>query len=84
MAECRSWPVWLQALPAVPPPLAAYRLDLSSNGNELTYTYDTQSEETNIVALLDDLDKVGIRFKDLKTTQSWVEDIFVSLVTERR
>ena len=71
------------ALPRIPEALASYRLDLSGNGTELIYTYDTQGDETNIVALLDDLDKAGIRFKDLQTTQSSLEDIFVGLVTEK-
>jgi ABC-2 type transport system ATP-binding protein len=71
------------ALAHVPQELAGYHLDLTGNGSDLTYTYDTHGDETNIVALLDDLDKAGIRFKDLQTTQSSLEDIFVGLVTER-
>jgi ABC-2 type transport system ATP-binding protein len=73
-----------QPLPSVPPELARHRLELSGDGGELTYTYDTQGTETNIVALLDDLERAGIRFRDLNTTQSSLEDIFVSLVRERR
>jgi ABC-2 type transport system ATP-binding protein len=69
-------------LQRVPAELANYKLDLSSDGSELIHTYDTKGERTNIAALLDDLDKAGIRFKDLKTTQSSLEDIFVSLVRE--
>jgi ABC-2 type transport system ATP-binding protein len=72
------------ALEHVPPELADYRLELASGGNELIYTYDTQGERPSIAALLDDLDKVGIRFKDLQTTQSSLEDIFVSLVREEQ
>jgi ABC-2 type transport system ATP-binding protein len=71
------------ALPRIPEALAGYRLDLSGDGTEMIYTYDTQGDESNIVALLDDLDKAGIRFKDLQTTQSSLEDIFVGLVTEK-
>ena len=71
------------ALPRVPEALADYHLELSGSGSELVYTYDTHGDETNIVALLDDLDKAGIRFKDLQTTQSSLEDIFVGLVTEK-
>ena len=52
-------------------------------GNELIYTYDTQGERTGITSLLDDLRSAGIRFKDLHTTQSSLEDIFVSLVRSR-
>jgi ABC-2 type transport system ATP-binding protein len=72
----------LHALERVPPGLAGYRLELSSGGGELIYTYDTQGERPSIAALLDDLDTAGIRFKDLQTTQSSLEDIFVSLVRE--
>jgi len=73
-----------QPLPSVPRELERHRLELSGDGSELTYTYDTQGKETNIVALLDDLERAGIRFRDLQTTQSSLEDIFVSLVRERR
>ena len=69
------------ALASVPPNLSTYRLDLSKDGSELTYTYDdTESERAGIVALLRDLEDAQIRFKDLQTTQSSLEDIFVSLV----
>jgi ABC-2 type transport system ATP-binding protein len=67
-------------LTAIPPELAGHHLELSGNGSELIYTYDTQGERPGIAALLDDLDKAGIRFKDLQTTQSSLEDIFVDLV----
>ena len=67
-------------LKLVPPELATYHLELSSGGSDLIYTYDTQGERTSIATLLDDLDKAGIRFKDLQTTQSSLEDIFVNLV----
>ncbi|TMH06075.1 MAG: ABC transporter ATP-binding protein [Betaproteobacteria bacterium] len=73
-----------EPLDTVPPELGDYRLDLSSDRGELIYTYDTQGEQPSIAALLDDLDKAGIRFKDLQTTQSSLEDIFVSLVREDR
>jgi ABC-2 type transport system ATP-binding protein len=46
----------------------------------LVYTYDTQSERTGITALLGDLNRAGIRFKDLHTKQSSLEEIFVNLV----
>src|SRR3954471_18454071 len=72
------------ALERVPPELARYNLQLSGNGAELTYTYDTQGERTGILALLEDLNAAGIRFKDLHTTQSSLEDIFVTLVKDRR
>jgi ABC-2 type transport system ATP-binding protein len=65
---------------AVPPPLAAYNLELAEGGKELIYTYDTRSEHTGITSLLSDLRSAGIRFSDLDTTQSSLEEIFVSLV----
>src|SRR5580698_4789273 len=64
----------------LPPSLAAYNLELSDGGGELTYTYDTKGERTGITSLLSDLRNAGIRFYDLDTTQSSLEDIFVSLV----
>ncbi len=67
-------------LQLIPPELAAYHLELANGGSDLIYTYDTQGERTSIATLLDDLDKAGIRFKDLQTTQSSLEDIFVNLV----
>jgi ABC-2 type transport system ATP-binding protein len=72
------------ALERVPADLAAYRLDLSSDGNELIYNYDAQGERTSISTLLNDLNAAGIRFKDLHTTQSSLEDIFVSLVRDKQ
>src|ERR1700736_784488 len=65
---------------AIPPALAAYNLELSNQGCELTYNYDTKGERTGITSLLGDLRAAGIRFSDLDTTQSSLEDIFVSLV----
>jgi len=73
-----------QRLDAIPAALAQYRLTLASGGNELTYNYDTKGEHTGITALLDDLGRAGITFKDLQTTQSSLEDIFVGLVREPR
>ena len=73
-----------QPLETVPPILAVHRLELASGNNELVYTYDAQGEPSGIAALLDDLDRAGIAFKDLQTTQSSLEDIFVSLVHETR
>jgi ABC-2 type transport system ATP-binding protein len=65
---------------AIPPALAPYGLELSDGGCELTYDYDTKGERTGITSLLGDLRGAGIRFFDLDTTQSSLEDIFVSLV----
>ncbi len=70
-------------LDAVPASLAGHDLTIADHGNELVYTYDTQGERTGITALLDDLSAAGIGFKDLHTTQSSLEDIFVDLVRQR-
>jgi ABC-2 type transport system ATP-binding protein len=69
-------------LQIVPSALAKYGLELSRDGGELIYTYDTQGDRGGIVTLLADLTTAGIEFKDLRTTQSSLEDIFVSLVRE--
>jgi ABC-2 type transport system ATP-binding protein len=71
------------ALPAVPERLAPFALELSADGDELIYTYDTQGERTGITALLAGLNEAGIRFKDLRTEQSSLEEIFVGLVGGR-
>jgi ABC-2 type transport system ATP-binding protein len=72
-----------QPMPSIPDALAGYDLALSADGNELTYSYDAQGERIGIVDLLKDLGGAGIGFKDLHTTQSSLEDIFVSLVREK-
>jgi ABC-2 type transport system ATP-binding protein len=64
----------------IPPALAPYNLELSDAGCALTYDYDTKGDRTGITSLLSDLRGAGIRFYDLDTTQSSLEDIFVSLV----
>jgi len=71
-------------LDAVPDALARHGLTLAADGTELVYTYDTKGERTGITALLGELNAAGIRFKDLHTTQTSLEDIFVDLVRERR
>jgi ABC-2 type transport system ATP-binding protein len=68
-----------QPMQAVPAGFDHYGLSLAQNGNELVYTYDA-SEKVEIADLLKALNDAGIRFKDLHTTQSSLEDIFVSLV----
>jgi ABC-2 type transport system ATP-binding protein len=65
---------------AVPATLAPYGLTLSADGHEVIYTYDTQAERTGITSLLSDLREAGLTFKDLHTTESSLEDIFVGLV----
>jgi ABC-2 type transport system ATP-binding protein len=67
----------------IPPQLALHHLELSAAGMELVYTYDTQRERTGITALLRDLSEASIRFNDLQTRESSLEDIFVSLVKDR-
>jgi ABC-2 type transport system ATP-binding protein len=69
-------------LDRIPPELSAYQLQLEDGGNALTYTYDVQGERAGILKLLDRLSDAGITFKDLQTTESSLEDIFVSLVRE--
>jgi ABC-2 type transport system ATP-binding protein len=71
-------------LDAIPGELAAHHLTLAADGSELIYTYDTQGERTGITALLKDINLAGIRFRDLSTTQSSLEDIFVDLVRQNR
>jgi ABC-2 type transport system ATP-binding protein len=73
-----------QPLPQLPAALAAYPLALSDDGLSLTYTYDAQESRIGIVDLLKSLADAGVAFKDLHTTESSLEDIFVSLVSERR
>ena len=66
---------------AIPPALAAkYALAVTGGGTDLVFTYDARGERTGITALLNDLAAVGIRFTDLETRQSSLEDIFVDLV----
>jgi ABC-2 type transport system ATP-binding protein len=67
----------------LPEALSAHNLSLGDEGKQLIFTYDTQAERTGVTALLSDLNSNGIRFRDLQTTQSSLEDIFVGLVSER-
>ncbi len=71
-------------LDALPPSLAGHPLTLAKDGNELVFTYDTQAERTGVTAMLSALSEAGIRFRDLQTQQSSLEDIFVGLVSERQ
>ena len=72
------------SLDAIPAALEGHHLALANGGSELVYTYDTQGPRTGITNLLTDLAAAGIRFKDLDTTQSSLEDIFVDLVRRDR
>jgi ABC-2 type transport system ATP-binding protein len=71
-----------ERLEAIPPSFGGYRLELSEDGSELKYHYDTKGEHTGITALLGALHDAGIRFNDLNTSQSSLEEIFVELVNK--
>jgi ABC-2 type transport system ATP-binding protein len=80
----RQLALQLQApLDRIPDALAGYPLELSADRESLTYTFDVQREQTGIADLLHRLDELGIGFKDLRTSESSLEDIFVSLVRGR-
>jgi ABC-2 type transport system ATP-binding protein len=67
---------------AIPAALSNFPLTLSPDGKTLTYDYDTKGERTGITTLLDELRAVDIRFRDLQTRQTSLEDIFVNLVKQ--
>ena len=73
-----------QPLQQIPPQLAGRQLALSADGNDLVYTFDTQADSTGIAGLLRQLNELGIDFKDLRTEESSLEEIFVNLVSTRR
>ncbi len=73
----------LEPLASIPLELSDWRLALKADGQELEYTFDGHEERTGIAPLLKRLSDLGIGFKDLNTRQSSLEDIFVSLVSER-
>ena len=70
-------------LAALPPELADWPLALKANGHELELTFDAALEQTGIPALLRRLEQLGINYRDLNTRESSLEEIFVSLVSER-
>ena len=70
-------------LDRIPSELADQPLELSTDGNELVFTFDVQHERTGIAGLLRRLSEYGIDYKDLHTSQSSLEEIFVDLVRER-
>ena len=72
-----------EPMTAIPAALAGWRLALNGGGTELEYTFDATEESTGIPALLARLAELGITYRDLNTRQSSLEDIFVSLVSER-
>jgi ABC-2 type transport system ATP-binding protein len=71
-----------ERLGTLPEALAGHGLKLSADGMQLVYTYDTKAETTGITTLLDAVRNAGVRFKDLQTRQSSLEDIFVGLVRQ--
>ena len=73
-----------EPLAEIPPELSEFGLELGEGGSELVYTYDSQRERTGITTLLGELEKGGISFHDLNTSQSSLEEIFVDLVKRER
>ncbi|MFJ2987396.1 ABC transporter ATP-binding protein [Collimonas sp. NPDC087041] len=71
-------------LDSIPPELAAYNLSLSSDGSQLIYTYENDGERVTIISLLNALSEGGIAFKDIQTTQSSLENIFVNLIKDEQ
>ncbi len=74
----------LESLVIIPKQLAHLKLELENEGSKLIYTYDTQGERTGITSLLRELHDAGVRFRDLSTTQSSLEDIFVTLLRTQK
>lgn len=70
----------LSRLKKIPAALRTHKLELAQGGTQLIYTYDTHRDRTGITTLLNDLSRARIKFKDINTTQSSLEDIFVNLV----
>ena len=66
----------------LPESLDQYDLEIMNNGLSINYRYDTQSKQTGITSLLQDMKESGLKLKDLKTEQSSLENIFVELVRE--
>jgi ABC-2 type transport system ATP-binding protein len=73
-----------QKLAVIPPELSAFKLSIGEDGSTLIYNYDTKAERTGVATLLGELSRAGLRIRDLQTTQSSLEDIFVGLVSDRR
>jgi ABC-2 type transport system ATP-binding protein len=73
-----------EAINEIPSGLSDYALETAADGTELVYTYDTRQEHTGITSLLGELQSAGIRFHDLQTSQSSLQDIFVDLVHKTR
>ena len=73
-----------QKLQTLPAELSAFKLSIGEDGSTLIYDYDTKAERTGVATLLGELSRAGLRIRDLQTTQSSLEDIFVGLVSDRR
>ena len=67
----------------IPSSLSEWTLELSNDGKQLTYTYDPNTQNSGITGLLDSIRDSGLSLKDVNTSQSSLEDIFVSLVNEK-
>ena len=80
LGEKRLLLLLLEPLASLPPELSQWNLRLQDNGSTLVYTYDAQSESSDITYLLDAIDNAGIRYRDLETKQNSLEEIFVNLV----
>ncbi|TIW95544.1 ABC transporter ATP-binding protein [Mesorhizobium sp.] len=76
MLELRS------PLAAIPESFSRYALELSPNGDQLTYTYDNQSDRPGVASLIRDLEAAGIQFRDIDTENSSLEEIFVNLLSQ--
>src|SRR5690606_5623010 len=72
-----------QPIGEVPPALAAWPLEIKNEGMELEFRFDIEDEQRSVAVLLERVVELGIGFKDLSTRQSSLEEIFVSLVSER-
>ena len=72
-----------QSIDEIPQALEVFNLETSADGSQLTYTYDPDVERTGITALLQSLNEVGFSLRDIKTSQSSLEEIFVRLVNAR-
>ncbi len=71
-------------LDTIPVELNGYNLELINNGNELVFTFDSREENTGIAGLIKQLNEKGIEFKNINSSQSSLEEIFVSLVSDKQ
>jgi ABC-2 type transport system ATP-binding protein len=71
-------------LHSIPSQLSGYPLELTADGTQLIYTFDAHGDRTGIAALLRQFGDLGIEFKDLQTSESSLEDIFIGLLKARK